>query len=251
MAKELIQKYWFTVPATTGTQAYQYVFKSDELYKFLTGIACPLVTALPSADEIKIELRDDFKSILSFSPVQNWCKNTSSADFDLTAVFRPVLSQSAGKNYYLNVRVTNSAAAFTFVALFRQSNEQPAVSIFGEEVTGYDMQSFTIKQPALGSNYNINLPSDYDRVAGVNFVGGDTANIMRLALDINDSVRELLDPVPVSILAVTENQGYDKTFFPVAFESKNKQVNLRLTQLDSAPMSYTATDFTVTFLLTR
>ena len=251
MEKTLIQKYWFNVPATTGTQAYQYVFKSDELYKYLTGIACPLVTALPTADEIKIELRDDFKSILSFSPAVNWCKNTNSADFDLTAVFRPLLSQSQGKNYYLNVRVTNSAAAFTFVALFRQSNELPAVSIFGEEVNGYDMQSFTIKQPALGANYNINLPSDYDRVAGVNFTGGDTTNITRLALDINDNVRELLDPVPVTVLTITENQGYDKTFFPLAFASKNKQVNVRLTQLDSAAMTYTATDFTVTFLLTR
>lgn len=251
MEKTLIQKYWFNVPATTGTMLYQFVFKSDELYKFLTGIACPLVTALPTADEIKIELRDDFKSILSFSPVQNWCKNTGSSDFDLTAVFRPVLSESHGKNYYLNVRVTNSAAAFTFVALFRQSNEQPEISVFGEKVTAYDMQSFTIKQPALGANYNINLPSDYDRVAGVNFVGGDPANITRLALDINDNVRELLDPMPVTVLTITENQGYDKTFFPLAFASKNKQVNVRLTQLDDQPITYTATDITVTFLLTR
>jgi hypothetical protein len=251
MKKVLIQKYWFNVPQTTGTHLYQYVFKSDELYKFLTGIACPLASPLPTADEIKIELRDDFKSILSFSPVQNWCKNTSSADFDLTAVFRPVISQSQGKNYYLNVRVTNSSAALTFVAMFRQSNEQPAVSIFGEAVDAYDMQSFTIKQPLLGTNYNINLPSDFDKVAGVNFVGGDMANIERLALDINDNLRELLDPVPVTVLAVTENQGYEKTFFPLAFVSKNKQVNLRLTQLDDQAMSYTPTDITVTFLLTR
>lgn len=251
MEKTLIQKYWFDVPATTGTHLYQYVFKSDELYKFLTGIACPLATALPTADEIKIELRDDFKSILSFSPVVNWCKSTSSADFDLTAVFRPLLAQSEGKNFYLNVRVTNSSAAFTFVALFRQANEQPAVSIFGEAVNGYDMQSFTIQQPLLGTNYNINLPSDFDRVAGVNFVGGDPATIERLALDINDNLRELLDPVPVTVLTVTENQGYDRTFFPVAFVSKNKQVNLRLTQLDDQPISYTPTDITVTFLLTR
>ena len=251
MEKTLIQKYWFNVPQATGTQLHQYVFKSDELYKYLSGIACPLATALPTADEIKIELRDDFKSILSFSPVQNWCKNTSSADFDLTAVFRPLIAESAGKNFYLNVRVTNSSAAFTFVALFKQTNEQPAVSIFGEPADGYDMQSFTIKQPLLGTNYNINLPSDYDRVAGVNFIGGDQTNIARLALDINDSLRELLDPVPVTVLTVTENQGYDRTFFPLAFASKNKQVNLRLTQLDDQPMTYTPTDITVTFLLTR
>ncbi len=246
----LIQKYWFTVPQTTGTQVYSYTFKSDELYKFLTGIACTLCTALPTADDIKVELKDDYKSILSFSPVANWCKDTTSVSYDLTNVFRPVLSTSAGKNFYLNVKVTNSSAAFAFVALFRQENEQPAVSIFGKPVTAYDMQSFTIKQAALGVNYNINLPSDYDSVAGVNFAGGDTANIMKLALDINDSVKYLLDPVPVTILTVTEQQGYDKTFFPLHFVSKNKQVNLRLTQLDTIN-SYTASDFTVTFLLTK
>lgn len=246
---ELIQKYYFTVPATTGTQVYSYNFKSDELYKYLTGIACPLVTALPTADDIKIELKDDYKSILSFSPVQNWCKNTASVDYDLTNVFRPLVSQSQGKNYYLNVRVTNSAAAFTFVALFRQSNELPALNIFGQPVNGYDIQSFTIKAAALGVNYNINLPSDFEAVAGVNFTGGDAANAGKIALDINDSLRNLLDPVPTSVLTVTENQGYDKTFYPLSFVSKNKQVNLRLTPLTT--ISYTPSDFTVTLLLIR
>ena len=246
----LIQKYYFTIPATTGTNVYSYNFKSDELYQYLTGIACPLVKALPTADKIEVELRDDFKSILSFSPVQNWCKNTVSVDYDLTNVFRPVISKSAGKNYYLNVKVTNSAASFTFVALFKQENEQPVVNIFGRTVENYDMQSFTVKAAALGVNYNINLPSDFNAVAGVNFVGGDTANIGQIALDVNDNLKNLLDPVPVSILKVTENQGYDKTFFPLSFISKNKQVNLRLTPMATIG-SYTPSDFTVTFLLTR
>lgn len=250
MANALIQKYYFTIPATTGTKPYSYNFKSDELYQYLTGIACPLVTALPTAERIEIELRDDFASILSFSPVVNWCKNTTSVDYDLTNVFRPVISKSAGKNYYLNVKVTNSAAAFTFVALFRQSNELPVVNIFGQTVENYDMQSFTVKAAALGVNYNINLPSNFNAVAGINFVGGDTANIGQIALDINDNLKNLLDPVPVSILKVTENQGYDKTFFPLSFMSKNKQVNLRLTPMATIA-AYTPSDFTVTFLLIR
>ncbi len=250
MANTLIQKYYFTIPATTGTKSYSYNFKSDELYQYLAGIACPLVTALPTAERIEIELRDDFASILSFSPVVNWCKNTASVDYDLTNVFRPVISKSAGKNYYLNVKVTNSAAAFTFVALFRQSNELPVVNIFGQNVENYDMQSFTVKAAALGVNYNINLPSNFNAVAGINFVGGDTANIGQIALDVNDNLKNLLDPVPVSILKVTENQGYDKTFFPLSFMSKNKQVNLRLTPMATIA-AYTPSDFTVTFLLIR
>ena len=250
MEKILIQKYWYNVPATTGTNIYTYTFKSDEMYKFLCGIACPLATSLPTAREIKIELRDDYKSILSFSPVQNWCKNTASVDYDLTNVFRPLAVESAGKNFYLNVKVTDSAAAFSFVALFRQCNEKQNINIFGVDVAGYDMQSFTIKEAVLGVNYNINLPSDYNAVMGINFVGGDTANINFLALDINDNVKNLLDAVPVSILKITENQDYNKTFFPVQFESKNKQVNIRLTALQQIA-NYTPADVTVTFLLVR
>ena len=251
MAKNvLIQKYWYTVPATTGTQIYTYNFKSDELFKYMAGIACPLATALPSTfDDIKIELRDDYKSILSFSPVQNWCKATSAQDFDLTNIYRPLNVESAGKNFYLNVKVTNTSAAFSFVALFKQTNEKPDISIFNQPVNGYDMQSFTVPAPALGQNFEINLPSDYSCVAGVNIVGGDQTNFYSLALDINDSTNYLLDPVPLTVLKVTETQIMDKAFYPVSFASANKKIMVRLTAMQS--ITYVPTDFTITFLLTK
>lgn len=251
MAKKvLVQKYWYTIPATTGTQIYTYNFKSDELFKFMAGIACPLATALPSTfDDIKIELRDDYKSILSFSPVQNWCKDTSAQDYDLTNIYRPLAIESAGKNFYLNVRVTNTSAAFTFVALFKQVNEKPEISIFNQPVNAYDMQSFTVTAPSLGQNFEINLPSDYNNVAGVNIVGGDQTNFYSLALDINDSTNFLLDPVPLSILRVTETQSSDKGFYPVTFASANKKIMVRLTAMDT--ITYTPTDYTITFLLTK
>lgn len=246
----LIQKYWYTVPATTGTQIYTYNFKSDELFKFMAGIACPLATSLPATfDDIKIELRDDYKSILSFSPVQNWCKDPTAQDFDLTQIYRPLCVESAGKNFYLNVKVTNTSAAFTFVALFKQTNEKPEISIFNQPVNDYDMQSFTVPAPALGQNYEINLPSDYNNVAGVNIVGGDTTNFNALALDINDSTNYLLDPVPLTVLKVTEMQNHDKGIYPVAFQSKNKKIMVRLTAMDI--ITYTPTDYTITFLLTK
>lgn len=250
MAKtELIQKYLFNVPIATTAQIQQYVFKSDELFKYLSGIACPLASSLPTGD-IKIELRDDFRSILSFSPVENWCKAPTAQDYDLTSVFRPLAAESAGKNFYLNVKAENTSAAFTFVALFRQSLEKPEISIFNEAVNDYDMQSFTIPTPSLGQNYQINLPSDFNRVAGVNIVGGDLTNFYSLALDLNDSLNSLLDPVPLSILKVSSTQSIDKGFFPVSFASNNKQINIRLTALDPG-ISYTPTDLTVTFLLTK
>lgn len=251
MAKNvLIQKYWYTVPATTGTQIFTYNFKSDELFEFLAGIACPLASALPATfDDIKIELRDDYRSILSFSPVQNWCKATNTPDFDLTNIYRPLSVESAGKNFYLNVKVTNTSAAFTFVALFKQSHEKQDISIFNQPVNGYDMQSFTVPAPALGQNFEINLPSDYSSVAGVNIIGGDTTNFYSLALDINDSTNYLLDPVPLSILKVTETQATDKGFYPLSFASANKKINVRLTAMDT--ITYTPTDYTITFLLTK
>lgn len=249
MAKSiLIQKTLLTVPQATTAAITQYVFKSDELFPYLSGVACPLASALPTGD-IKIELRDDFRSVLSFSPVENWCKATSAQDYDLTNVFRPIAAESAGKNFYLNVKAENTSAPFTFVALFKQTMEKPEISIFGEAVNGYDMQSFTIPAPSLGQNYQINLPSDFDRVAGVNFVGGDSANFYSLALDLNDSINTLLDPVPVSILNVKETQSIDKGFFPVSFASANKQINVRLTAMEA--ITYTPTDITVTFLFTK
>lgn len=250
MANTLIQKYLFNVPATTGTRVYSYNFKSDELHKYMTGIACPLVSsALPTADAIQIELKDDYRSILSFSPVQNWVKNTTSVDFDLTEVFRPLTATSAGKNFYLNVKVTNSAAAFDFIVLFRQENELPPLQIFGKSVEAYDMQSFTIAAPVIGTDYNFNLPSDFDNVAGVNIVGGDPSTFNNLLLEVNDSVRNLLDPVPLMCLKVSENVKYNNTFFSVSFASKNKEVNIRLSSVGT--ISYTPTAITVTFLLTR
>lgn len=250
MTVDIIHKYFFNVPATTGMQTYTYNFKSNELRNYLTGIACPLTTALPVADDIKIELRDDYKSILSFSPVQNWCKNTTSVNFDLTEVFRPLNVESKGKNFYLTVKVKNSATAFSFVALFRQSNNALNINIFGVDCKAYDMQSFTVPAPALGANYNITLPSDYDSVAGINIVGGDPNEFLNLCLDLNDNYNTIIDPLPLSILKVTENQKVNNTFYPLSFRSANKQINARLTTLQS-PQNYTATDYTITFLLLK
>lgn len=251
MANTLIQKYLFHVPATTGTpRVYSYNFKSDELHKYLTGIACPLVSAsLPTADSILIELRDDYRSILSFSPAQNWIKDTTSTDFDLTEVFRPLMATSAGKNFYINVKVTNSATPFDFIILFRQDNELQPLSVFGKHIEAYDMQSFTIPAPVIGTDYNFNLPSDFNYVAGVNIVGGDPATFNNLLLEVNDSVRNLLDPMPLSCLKVRETVKYNNSFFPVSFISKNKEVNIRLSTVGT--VLYTATPITVTFLLTR
>lgn len=243
MKETLIQHYYYTVPATTGTNVYTYLFKSDELYNFLTGIACPLTSALPTADLIEVELRDDFKSILSFSPVRNWCKSTTAQTWNLQEAFRPFNVASKGKNFYLNVKVTNSTAAFSFCAFFRQSTKEL-------KCRQYDMQTFTFKAAVLGVNNQINLPSDYDFCAGVFIQGGDSTNDGALLIDINDNRQNLLDPVLQSVLRITENTPFDDSFFPCEFESKNKQVFFRITPLYNG-VSYTASDISVTFLLIK
>lgn len=251
MAQTLLQKYYFAIPVTAGTQVYSYNFKSDELYNYLSGIACPLASFAPIyVDSIEIELRDDFKSILSFSPYQNWIKETQLPAFDLTEVFTPLNVESKGKNFYLNVKVTNCTTAFAFVALFRQTMEQPQIKIFDNVVTAYDMQAFTIKAADLGANYELTLPSDFSNVAGVNIVGGDSANLYNVALDINDSLRQLLDPVPITILHASSSRKNGCNFYPLSFKSANRQINVRLTPLFSG-VSWTPADITVTFILTR
>ena len=111
------------------------------------------------------------------------------------------------------------------------------------------MQSFTIPAPVIGTDYNFNLPSDFNYVAGVNIVGGDPVTFNNLLLEVNDSVRNLLDPMPLSCLKVRETVKYNNSFFPVSFISKNKEVNIRLSTVGT--VTYTATPITVTFLLTR
>ena len=250
MNLDIIHKYKFEIPATVGVNSVSYNFKSNELRKYLTGIACPLLTTIPTAEEIKIELRDDYKSILSFSPVQNWCKNTNSQSFDLTEIFRPLTVESAGKNFYLTVKVKNTAATFGFVAMFRQSDTPLNIKIFGVDCKQYDIQSFTVPAPELGQNFNITLPSDFDSVAGINIVGADQTNFLNLCLDLNDNYNIILDPVPLSVLKVTENQKTDNSFYPLFFKSANKQINARLTALDSAAQ-YTPTNYTISFLLLK
>ena len=112
------------------------------------------------------------------------------------------------------------------------------------------MQSWTIKTPAIGANNQINLPSDYNQCCGVFVTGGDATNDNALLIDVNDSRKNLLDPTLQSMLKITENTPFDASFYPCEFESKNKQVYLRVTPLYNSVV-YTPTDLTITFLLVK
>lgn len=242
MAKNtLIQNRFVSIPETNGTNIYSVNFKSDDLFNFLTGISCTFAGAKPTAEEIKIELRDDFKSILSFSPVENWLRNTSSESWDLSDAFKPLNTESHGKQFYLNIKVTNSSA-FSFVAMFRQEQEEA-------DVVDYDMQSFDVKAPELGQNWAITLPADYSRCRGIQVTGGDATNAQYIAFDLNDASGNIIDPVPFNVLRPSVNTQYNALFFNCDFESANKQVYARLTPLKD--IEYTATNYTVTFLLVK
>lgn len=241
MKNQLIQNRVISIPQTTGApRVYTTMIKADDCFKYLTGVAAFSKVA-PVADSIEIELRDDFVKILSFSPSENWIKDPTTASFDLQDIFKPLSLDAAGRNYYIDVKVTN-CNAFSFVALLRQDNNKL-------ECVRYDAQTWDFKTPALGQALEITLPSDYDFCKGIFVTGGDTANDMFLSLDIFDSAGAIVDPLPLAILKPTSATNYDNGFFAVDFESKSRQIKVRVNSLGTLPTTYTPTDLKITFLL--
>lgn len=245
MKTTYIQSKNIVIPATTGTQIYSTLFKADDCYNYLSGVsAITKVTTtapVPTADIFDVEFRDDYKSILSFSPFENWVKNTTSASWNLQDAFKPLKIDARGRNFYLNVKVKNLTANYAFTALLKQTTAPI-------ECARYDEQSFTISTAAIGQGYQITLPSDYNNVKGIMFSGGDTTNDKVICLDIYDAQGQIIDPLPTALLRATTNTPYDNGFYPVDFESKSRQISVRLTSLDNT-ISYTPQNFTVVFLL--
>ena len=242
MKNDYIQHKVISIPQTTGTSIYPFLFKADDCYNFLSGIATLYASNTPPvADEIKIELRSDFETILSFSPDNNWLKYPGSQSWTLQDVFKPLFVDSHGRNFWLDVKVTN-CNAFSFVALFRQS-------IKAAEVVRYDQQAFDIASPVLGQGVQITLPGDYERAKGLMLTGGDTTNAALLGFEIYDSNGQIIDPLPMFMITPTIFTPYDLGFYPIDFASKSRQISVRLTAFDTLSTPYTPTDYTVTFLL--
>lgn len=242
MKDTYIQNKIISLPITVGSKLESFLFKADDCYRYLSGIGCFVSNTLPVCDDLEIELRDDFRTILSFSPFENWLKNTQSQGFNLTDCFKPLQIDAKGRNFYFNVKVTNLTAAFDFVVLLKQT-------INPIQCIRYDQQSFQIETPLLGTTYEITLPSDYTRCKGVMLSGGDTTNENYIGFDISDSAGQIVDPLPFSMLRTTTNTQYDNGFYPLDFESKSRQIKVRLTALGTLPATYSQSNYTVTFLL--
>lgn len=243
MKETFVQHKLITIPATIGTNTQSFLFKADDCYPFLSGIAAIFNGATtPIAADIQFELRSDYESILSFSPSENWLKNPSSNSFNLQDVFKPLRIEAKGRNFYFDVKVTN-CEQFSFVVLLKQT-------LNPIDCIRYDEQSFAIKAPALGQGFPITLPSDYNRVKGVMLSGGQSENLCFLGFEIYDSLGQIVDPLPMAILTPSVNTPYDNGFYPLDFDSKAKQINVRLTALGELATPYIATDYIVTFLLT-
>lgn len=243
MAKDTYtQSKLISIPATTGSNNYSFLFKADDCYEFLSGVGCyALGNSVPTADAIEIEFRSDYKSILSYSPYENWVKNPMSPSFNLQDIYKPLKVDARGRNFYLNVKVTN-CQAFNFMALVKQS-------IFAVPCKRYDAQSWQIAAPTLGQGISITLPSDFQRCNGIMLKGGQAANANVIGFDIYDSGGQIVDPLPMSVLTPSVNTPYDNGFYPVDFDSKSKQIFVRLTQIGTLAATYVPTNYTVTFLL--
>lgn len=243
MKNTYVQNKLISIPATTGVNNYSFLFKADDCYQYLSGVGCYFLgTTPPTADSIKIEFRSDYKSILSYSPFENWVKSTVSPSFNLQDIYKPLMVDARGRNFYINVTVKN-CAAFDFMALVKQTT-------FPVPCKRYDAQSWDVTAPTLGQALQITLPSDFNRCKGIAISGGQSANANVLGFEIFDSAGQIVDPLPLSVLTPTVSTPYDQGFYPVDFDSKSKQISVRLTALASTlPTPYVATDYTVTFLL--
>lgn len=244
MKDVLLQTKIITVPATTQTTVHRTLFKADDCYKYLSGVATVINGSAPSADIFQLELRDDYDTVLSFSPFENWLKNTQSVAWNLQDTYKPLNLNAMGRNFWLNVKVKNLAAPYSFAAVLKQSNTPI-------KCVRYDQQTFTIPTPYLGSNYEITLPSNYSTCKGFMVTGGDTTNAAGIAIDFNDSFGSIYDPVPLNMVMPTVNTPYDLGFYPLDFPSASHQINVRLTDIGGISASYTPTDINVTFLLVR
>ena len=242
MKDTYIQNKVIEIAANSGTTTQSFLFKADDCYPYLSGISVIFgSSSSPSADDIQFELRSDFETILSFSPSANWLKYPLSNSFNLQDVFKPLCIEAKGRNFYFDVKTSNNAA-FSFVVLLKQT-------INPLECVRYDEQTFDCKNAALGQSFAITLPSDYDKVKGVMLSHSLSLAVANyIAFEIYDSLGQIVDPLPVSVLTPTVNTQYDNGFFPVTFDSKSKQIFVRFTALDPAVV-YSASDFSVTFLL--
>lgn len=243
MKNVFLQNKVITIPTTASTSIYSTLFKADDCYKYLSGVAAIIDSnTIPDADDFEIEFRDDYRCVLSFSPFENWLKNTKSVAWNMQDTYKSLCIDAQGRNFYFNVKVTNLRSDFSFVALVKQTTECIPCK-------RYDQQGFNVVAPALGQAVAITLPSDYTRCKGIMISGGDDVNANYIGFDISDSKGQIVDVIPMSMLHASINMPYDVAFYPVDFESKSRQIFVRLTALANMPQQYTATNYTITFLL--
>lgn len=238
MSNTLIQNRIITVPATTGTNIYKTQFDSDKNFNFVDGIACYIISG-DTSQNIEIEFKDDNETIFNFTPVANWVKDSTAQNKDLTEVFRAVSIVSKGRNIYCNVKATDTTEPVKFVVMYRQTNDEPRVK-------NYDFQSYEVEFSSFPAFKNITLPSKFKNVVGV--AAASTSNeAEKVLVRIENTQKNLVDPVQLSTLNVTKETLYDQSFFPVSFACDGQELKLYCEAVDTVTGPVTAK---VYFLLT-
>lgn len=220
----LIQSQIITVPVTTGTTIYKTQFASDKNFKYCAGILCGIVSGALSQN-IEVEFKDDNDNIFSFSPVTNWVKDTESSNKDLTELFRAVSIQTKGRNIYCNVKATDTTEQVKFVVYYLQQNEEPGVK-------AYNFETYAVSFDTLPNYKNITLPNRFKNVVGI-AAATDSTEAAKISVRVENSQKNLIDPLQLSALSVTEHTLYDQAFFPVIFAADGQELKLYLNPLDT------------------
>lgn len=236
----LIQSQVIEVPVTVGTTIYKTQFASDKNFKFVSGIACLLVSG-SVAQDIEIEFKDDNETIFTFSPAQNWVKDSEANNKDLTNIFRPVNIVSKGRNIYCSVKATDTDEVVKFVVYYLQVDSEEGV-----KVKPYNFETYRINFASLPEYKNITLPNRYRNVAGIAAVTSSAA-ASKILVHVENTQKNLVDPIQLSAINVNAQTAYDLSFLPVVFPADGQELKLYFTAADSVTGPVSAK---VYFLLT-
>ena len=244
MKRNFILAQNIVIPVSATPYYNEFRVKSEELYKFITGIAGVLVSG--SLTGLFIQIKDDRNVIFDFTDAANWIKTFATAD--KTNMFRPCNIDAGGKNIYIAVKADVVATQTTLSFILNHTDDNISIREYN-----FDEAVYTgITYPLVGTVPLAvhKMPSKYAKVLGVAaIVTGVSAET--LELQINDSSQKsVLQRVNMKLLEITTALDYDKSFMPVSeFASNGRDITPLLNSIVTVGAPPATIDVKIIFLL--